>query len=103
MVICRPGGDMTERVEFDSMPPEPERLIWCDWLRWHGIDPNQVAVPGWIERHADARRIQYESFRTDEHGGRIFRGDTVLRTVQVQQLEAVPSPLPRFDGREQHE
>lgn len=52
---------MRDRVEFDHLPPTPERLIWCEWLRRHGIDPSHVAV-AFIERQEDTCRIVYATY-----------------------------------------
>ena len=27
---------------FERLPPESERLRWCEWMRQHGVDPNDA-------------------------------------------------------------
>jgi hypothetical protein len=104
---------MQELVVFDDgMPPEPERAEWHAWLTHHGINPSDVVVstgetPGWIRRDEKRRQVSYLSFGRAPNGEiamqvRAIAGDpprnlleavTEPRTVQ---LEAVPSPFPRF-------
>lgn len=81
---------------FDRIPPEPERLIWCDWLRWHTIDPLTVAIPGWIRIDFARYLIIYLSYELDESGRPKVSPDdqTVLLVERVVQLEARPSPFP---------
>lgn len=88
---------MIDRAGFPEPPPEHIRLVWCDWLRRHAIDPADVAVaPGWVEVDTSAYRISYLSYDHDEHGRRYFdpvAGD-MARVVRTVQLDARPSPLP---------
>jgi len=68
----------------------------CEWLRHHGIDPNDVPVPGWIERRPAERQVVHEAYALNEQGRRYMnetRTDAV-REVRVVQLEAEPSPFP---------
>lgn len=91
---------MIDRAEFQTFPPEPVRLAWCVWLRWHGIDPYTVPVPGWIERREAQRQIVHEAYVFDEHGRLLLNEvrDDALREVRVVQLEAEPSPFPTVGG-----
>jgi hypothetical protein len=86
-----------DRIEFDTMPPDAERTAWCEWLRRHGIDPNVVLVPGWIERRPEAYQVAYLSAELDEETGHI-RWDTERRVpvfvTAVAQLEGPPLPFP---------
>lgn len=87
---------MIERVEFNDFPPDEVRLPWCAWLEHHGIEPDVIPVPGWIERRVETRQIAYLAYVTDEHGNIQVNEDRTdaLREVRVAQLEAVPSPFP---------
>lgn len=87
---------MIERVEFDKYPPEPVRLAFYGWLRHHGIDPDVVALPGWIERDAARRLVRCVGYHLDERGAPMLTDDRtdVVRYVQRYQLEAEPSPFP---------
>lgn len=81
------------RVEFGSLPREPIRLALCEWLRRHGIDPNNVAVPGWIHRQIDERRVRFLGYQEDYRTAPLPRdGDPT--EIQWVQLEAPPLPLP---------
>lgn len=71
---------MTQSVTYYRPPREEERLLWCDWMRHHGIDPNEVGMFGRIVRDEVNRQISYEDPRTGQR-------------VSVQ-LEAVPSRFP---------
>lgn len=86
---------MSTRYDFDRIPSEPLRLAVCDWLKAHGIDPCDVATPGWIELDDEARRVRWEAYRLDEHGRiPVVDGDAV-REVHSMQLESPPLPFPR--------
>jgi hypothetical protein len=86
-----------DAVEFDRLPPEPERRIWCEWLRAHGVDPCDVAVPGWIERREAARQLVWLSQEgaaahgVDVCGNRVGWPTCILRVLQ---LESPPLPWP---------
>lgn len=86
---------------FDQMPAEPDRTAVLDWLTAHGIDPNLVAVPGWIEPDPARRRINYLGYEREEVPGqdqaRIkVAGDDAVRINFTHQLEAAPLPFPQL-------
>jgi hypothetical protein len=89
-----------ERVWLDKMPPAEVRGPLCDWLRHHGIDPNDVCVsPGWIERDPHRRRVRYLTYGLDGRGQPLrdplaLDHDELLRVAVAVQLEAEPSPFP---------
>lgn len=87
---------MSDRREIDSFPPDWVRLPVCSWLQRHGVNPNMVAVPGWIERQPDRYRLAWESYVPDEDN--VIRlnetGDDVLREPRYVQLEGPPLPWP---------
>lgn len=85
------------RTFFPSRPSNTERLTWCEWFRKHGVDPADVALPGWVERREDERQLAYEAFERDENGRITIAasGDEAARTVRVVQLEAAPLPWPQ--------
>lgn len=87
---------MITRRELTGMPPEHVRLAWCDWLRWHTIDPCDVAVIGFIEIDTDARQVRWLSYDLNDKGHKYFDPKTqrAAQSVHVMQLEAVPSPFP---------
>lgn len=91
-----PPAPTAERIEFNDMPPHAVRETWAEWLRQHGVDPSDVVIPGWIERHPSTYRIVYASGARDENGR--FRWDRESRTVvpetHVFQMEAPPLPFP---------
>jgi hypothetical protein len=86
-----------ERVELDDLPTPHERCAWGEWMRHHGVDPNDVAIcPGWIERRPAERQVAWLAYQLNEHGRLRWdaaRNDAV-REIHVVQLEAVPSPWP---------
>ncbi len=79
------------------MPPEAERRVWCEWLRRHSIDPDEVLVPGWIERRPGAYQVAYLSAEFDDETGMMRwnreRREPVYRAA-VAQLEGPPLPFP---------
>lgn len=85
-----------ERVVLDRIPTKRDRLMWCEWLTHHGIDPDDVCVPGWIERREAERQVVWLAYSRDERGRVLLDDgrDDVQREVHVQQLEAHPSPFP---------
>lgn len=87
---------MIERVDFDRMPTESERLIWCEWLRKHGVNPNDVIATGWIERRPDAYQLAYLSIELDDDGRPRYdrQRDDFVWTERVFQMEGPPLPFP---------
>lgn len=87
---------MSDRIEFDAFPPDRVRLSVCAWLRRHGVDPNMVAVPGWIERQPDLYRLGWESYVPDEDNMiRLNEArDDAVREARHVQLEGSPLPWP---------
>jgi hypothetical protein len=103
-----------DRVEFSDLPPEPERLVWCEWLRRHGVDPRRVlATGGFIERREDTCQLAYAAIERVRvatppvvrftHEGEPW---DVVESIQVEdklakvevvfQLEAPPLPWPQM-------
>lgn len=91
---------MIARQEFPSIPPEADRLVWCDWLRHHTIDPNQVvALDGFIEVDSDARQIRYLAYNLNAEGNKFVdpnNDERASMSVRVLQLEARPSSFPQL-------
>lgn len=81
-------------IEIHDFPPELFREAMCEWLRWHGVDPGHVAVPGRIERDEDARQVRYLTWCCLTSPGHRHLGAEVHHVERVVQLEAVPSPFP---------
>ncbi len=88
------------RIEFDTHPPEPVRLALCGWLRRHGIDPDHVVIPGWIERQCDRYRVAWLAAVRDETGRIVLNEarDAAMVTERFVQLEGPPMPWPTVDG-----
>lgn len=88
------------RYEFDRVPPELDRLAVCEWLQRHGVDPREVAVPGWIELRPERRQVAWAAYLWEEAADgeprRILRSaaDAGIRRESVLQLEARPMPFP---------
>lgn len=87
------------RIEWHGLPPEPERLAWCDWLTRFGIDPRDVATtPGWLEADDEARQIRFLALVRDENGRTSLDPDDPSRRLatvpSVVQLEAPALPFP---------
>lgn len=87
-------ADAATRRYFDRLPIEPRRRRWQEWLRRHGVDPNKVIVPGWIERREQEYRLAYESYELDEHGNPAWDNDDIVRVARFVQLEGPPLPFP---------
>lgn len=88
---------MREWRDFTGLPPEHARLRWCAWFRRHTIDPDDVAVPGFVGRDSDTYRITYLAYDRDEAGRVRLRPDDPdlpATVVRVCQLEACPSEFP---------
>lgn len=87
---------MTDRITFEVSPPDWVRLPVCAWLRRHGVDPDMVAVPGWIERQPELCRLAWEGYVPDpEHRIRLNEArDGASRVAAFVQLEGPPLPWP---------
>lgn len=90
------ADDCTTYRWFEHMPLEPERSVWLEWLRRHGVDPNDVAVSGGIERDEQNYRLIYTSYEWGSDGFPVI--DPITRdTITVErvfQLEGPPLPFP---------
>jgi hypothetical protein len=86
-----------ERAEFTRLPPEAERLEWCEWLHRHGINPSDVSVPGWIERRVPEYRVAYLAYALNERGERYPNPEKTgaVREERFVQLEGPPLPFPK--------
>lgn len=91
------SGDMQH---WGFMPPEHIRIVWVDWFRRHGIDPNDVAVPGWVERRETDYQLCYASYRRNTDGQIIWDGATgeAVREWRVFQMEGPPLPWPDWQS-----
>lgn len=87
---------MSERLVFDERPPKAERLALCDWLRIHGIDPDDLVLPCWVERDVENYRVRYLGAVRDENGKLqpAPGGEVVVTAEQYVQLEGPPLPFP---------
>lgn len=86
---------MNDVLVFDKLPSEPVRLVMCEWLRRHGIDPNDVVVPGWIARDERTYAVRYLGFDRDAGEIRLTDdGKDLVRRVYRVQLEGPPLPWP---------
>lgn len=82
-----------DRVMFHDVPAEPEWQAWREWLRYHGVDPSDVVLPGWIERNEEYFQIVYTtSFRGRKRPRGVIDAGPV--TWRVIQLDAPPLPFP---------
>ena len=86
-----------DRLEIDRVPSEPVRLVMCEWLRRHGVDPHEVvATRGWIERQPAAFRLAYLAYVRDVDGAIQFDAEANSARVEPRyvQLEGPPLPWP---------
>lgn len=98
---------MTQEIKvrsarFSGSESEPNRAAWCGWFERHGIDPSDVADPGWVEVDDRTRTITFWGFVRDEHGKDIVIGDSFAKAAMfVQCGEAVaPFPVPASESHE---
>lgn len=86
------------RYTFEGRLSEPQRVAWCDWFAAHGIDPCDVAVPGWVELRWNDRQISYEAYGRDDAGKVVLdeSGEDVVRTTRRHQVAVHPLP-PRLE------
>jgi len=100
LVLWAGPRDDPEAIEFRFGPnaaDDPrDREIWQDWLRRHSVDPNDVAVPGWIRRNRQQYRVEYLAYALDEHGRVRLTPDhtDAVREPRFVQLEGPPLPFP---------
>lgn len=84
--------------EVGDRPTDDELAPWLAWFHRHGIDANDVAIPGRIERHEDEQRISYVTFTLDDDERPALDPATgeIARVVRTVQLSAAPEPFPPF-------
>ena len=76
----------------------PNRAEWCEMVQRMGLDPNLVAVPGYIEADDEARTITAECYVRHEKQGYVLTDETghrAKRVAVVVQLESRALPMPR--------
>lgn len=79
-------------LTIDGFPPPQARTAINQWLAAHRIDPNDVVVPGWIERipeHCVIRYLSVLRIQNTEHQ----RGRVVTWTREIR-LPHPPAPFP---------
>lgn len=97
------------RVTVEQFPPPSVRAEWCKWFRFHGINPVDVPIPGWIERDVKGCCVRYLAIQRDADGNIVWtsssrRGDRGLAiayispvlVVRVEQGEGPPLPFPEL-------
>lgn len=97
MTDVPPSIEMTDWITYDKYPPEPARKAVCEWLRRHGVDPNNVPLPGWIGRNEDTYQVVYLSFgvRDDPDGDWLeCKAEDIVEVPRVVQLGGKPLPFP---------
>jgi hypothetical protein len=86
---------MIELAGFTEMPPEEIRAAMCEWLRFHGIDPNLVPIPCDITSDHESCSIWVDEFVLDKDGARTIAEDGTYAKVRMQhQGETAPLPMP---------
>lgn len=84
------------RREFPRCPRGAELAVWQDWLRRHGVDPDEVRVD-FIERRPEQRQLVYSRLRRERSDdGRGY--EVHFLGIHVEQLEGVPLPFPAPAG-----
>jgi hypothetical protein len=82
---------MITRYGYADLPAEWLRARIAEWLRFHGINPDLVGVPGWIEIDHDRYAVRAQVHRVAPDGiGRIYN----QREVVESRNEAEPLPWP---------
>lgn len=86
------AGDVRTRYNFARVPPEPEREAIAEWLTFHGIPRDLVAVPGWIERDPQGCAVRAKVYALAPDGiGRLYDKFDVF----TSRNEAPPLAFPR--------
>lgn len=86
-----------EGVVHEVIFGEPSQAAACDWLRFHGVDPNRVLAGTLVWRDGPGRRIivhEYIVLNEDGKAELTSDGLDVVTTRLVEQGEAPPLPLP---------
>jgi hypothetical protein len=93
------------RVTFHWMPTERHREPFLRWLREAGIDPTDVAVPGWLALDHDRLYVEWESYAVRD--GRRFIDRTgreaarELRSIErAERLPEWPAELVLLEVRQ---
>lgn len=75
----------TKVFDTDDLPEAVDRL-WCEWLRRHGVRPDDVVLPGWITRDPAAGEIRHGAWLGAE-------GAKTVREV-IHHLDGPVEPFP---------
>jgi hypothetical protein len=84
------SADVRDRMWLDSKPANLGE--WQEWLRRHGIEPNEVLLSwrdqaGWIERQENLYRVAWLGLPATP---------AVPGTERYVQLEGKPMPFPEW-------
>jgi hypothetical protein len=85
--------------------PEPVRLALCEWLVFHGGDPNQVPMISTLTRLVDECAVEVDVFQLtddgrrtaarDEHGDLLLDEHGSASYVRIRaRLQGETAPLP---------
>jgi hypothetical protein len=85
------AGTLGTQVVFNWIPPESDRAQWVSWLRRHGINPDDVPVPGWIEVDGARRQVRYLAIVRDENGTALLADRDGLPVPYGQEKERIPA------------
>jgi hypothetical protein len=81
---------------YYSRGAEPNHEEWSLWCRKHGIDADDIPIPGWIRRDKRNYRVEYLSYVRDENGNPRKDPETggPMQEERFVQLEGRPLPFP---------
>lgn len=67
-----------------------------DWAVRHGIDPDDVTVPGWFLICAEHRQVTTLTYQRDVNGRLVWdeSGHSAAKVISHVRLESPPLPLP---------
>lgn len=83
------------RILLDRRVMFPEELdAWQTYLRRHGVDPADVAVPGLLKADDTARTLSWLTLDRDAEGRILLVDRAVVHVERTVQLEAPALPFP---------
>lgn len=96
-MICieRHNGGTEVATVLESLINDPDlQDAWCAWVKRHGINPEDVPLPGKVVRDHANLCVTYTAVVRDTKGQPITCGDGVVTEERTVYLGRVPEPFP---------
>ena len=97
MIDITDGPDGSQAAYIHALPDD-QRAQWHAWLNRHGINPDDLYLPGVIIREPAGRRVVYTPATPEPGDGRLIwktkNGDLIAHYARSEYPLHEPEPFP---------